>query len=129
MQIAYVDCRFRPWSGDVMVIIATRNLSLRDGDEIVPIPVRIFAPEREKSGSWSCRYEIDWPDKKKKMTAGGYDSVQALLVALQMIGSELYTTNYHKAGNLFWGKPGDGYGFPVAPSIRDLLQGDDAKYL
>jgi hypothetical protein len=48
---------------------------------------------------------------------------------VQIIGAEIYSSNYHKSGNIFWDKPGNGYGFPVAPSIRDLLQGDDAKYL
>jgi len=27
-----------------------------------------------------------------------------------------------------FGAPGSGYGFPVATTMRDLLQGDDAKY-
>ena len=111
------------------MIIASRNLTLRDGNEVIAIPIRIYAPELEKSGAWSCRYEIDWPDKKWKMKASGFDSVQAIVAALQMIGSEIYSTKYHKAGTLSWEKPGDGYGFPVAPSLRDLLVGDDAKYL
>lgn len=46
-----------------------------------------------------------------------------------MIGAEIYSSDYHKSGDLFWETPGKGYGFPVAPSLRDLLQGDDATYL
>ena len=46
-----------------------------------------------------------------------------------MIGAEIYSSNYHKAGKLFWDKPGNGYGFPVASSLRDLLQGDDIKFV
>ena len=38
-------------------------------------------------------------------------------------------SSYHDSGKLFVEKPGDGYGFPVAPTLRDLLQGDDLKYL
>ena len=48
---------------------------------------------------------------------------------MQMIGAEIYTSKYHKAGELCWETPGKGYGFPVVPTLRDLLQGDDAKYL
>lgn len=55
--------------------------------------------------------------------------MQALICALQIIGAEIYSSNYHKAGQLQWGTPGKGYGFPVVPTCRDLLQGDDAKYL
>ena len=111
------------------MVIAGRVLSLQEGSDQVQIPIRIFAPEKEADGAWFCRYEIDWPDKKSTMNIGGVDSAQALFQALQIIGAELYSSDYHKSGKLFWEKPGNGYGFPVAPSIRDLLQGDDAKYL
>ena len=63
------------------------------------------------------------------MVASGLDSTQAIVIALQMIGAEIYTSNYHKSGKLFWETPGKGYGFPIAPNLRDLLIGDDAKYL
>jgi len=63
------------------------------------------------------------------MTIGGFDSMQALVLALQTIGAEIYSSNYHKVGNLFFDKPRSGYGFPVVPTLRDLLQGADAKYL
>jgi hypothetical protein len=61
--------------------------------------------------------------------SGVFDSAQALFLALQTIGAEIYTSSYHKAGKLFFDAPGKGYGFPVVPTLRDLLQGDDAKYL
>jgi hypothetical protein len=75
------------------------------------------------------RYEVDWPGENRVMTVWGFDGVQALLHALQIIGAEIYSSNYHKAGQLFFGKPGSGYGFPVMSNIRDLLQGNDKKYL
>ena len=92
------------------------------------IEIRIFAPESELSGSWSCRYEIDWPDRPRSMTAWGKDTVQALVIALNMIGSEIYTSEYHKAGELYFEKRGDGFGFPVPANLRDLLEGADAEY-
>jgi hypothetical protein len=55
--------------------------------------------------------------------------MQALLFALEMIGAEIYTSDYHKSKCLMWGEPGQGYGFPVVQSLRDLLEGDDAKFL
>jgi hypothetical protein len=46
-----------------------------------------------------------------------------------MIGTEFYSCSYHKAGRLSFDEPGQGYGFPMASSIRDLLIGDDRKYM
>jgi len=111
------------------MIIATRTLTLRESGADIDIPISIFAPNRLDDGSWRCRYDIGWPDTIRTAHAGGADSVQALLLALQMIGSELYTTNYHQEGRLFTDRPGDGYGFPVPVMLRDMLVGDDRKFL
>jgi Domain of unknown function (DUF6968) len=111
------------------MLIGSRVLKLQGADGEMEISIRIFAPEKKASGSWFCRYEVDWPGEDHKMEIGGVDSVQALVLALQSIGAEIYSSNYHKAGQLFFDKPGAGYGFPVMPTLRDLLQGDDAKYL
>src|SRR5690242_16734707 len=81
------------------------------------------------AGDWGCRYLIDWPVRPSDKTIFGFDSVQALHGALQIVGAEIYSSDYHEAGNLFWEAPGKGYGFPVAPTLRDFLIGDDAKYL
>jgi hypothetical protein len=107
-------------------MIATRLLRLRDGETQIEIPIRMFAPS-DRGESWSCRYEIDWPDGQHSMEAWGVDSVQAILMAFQMIGADIYTSRYHKSGNLMFHEPGRGYGFPVAATIRDLLIGDDRK--
>jgi hypothetical protein len=109
--------------------IASRTLTLREGKNDIEIPISIFAPECEEPGVWGCRYDVGWPEGIRSVTAWGYDSIQAMMGALLMIGAEIYSSNYHKSGDLFWGKPGQGYGFPVVPTLRDLLQGDDAKYL
>jgi uncharacterized protein DUF6968 len=109
-------------------MIAIRRLKLQGKAGSIDIPVRIFAPERD-GNAWSCRYEILWPDGKRAAIATGFDSVQALLFALQKIGAELYTSDHHKSGKLVWHEPGSGYGFPLTQNLRDLLTGDDAKYL
>lgn len=111
------------------MMVASRVLTLRKGREEIKIPINIFAPLRSENGNWFCHYEIDWPDKKSDGSVGGYDSAQALVLTLQIIGAEIYSSAYHKSGNLFWDKPGNGYGFPVAPTLRDLLQGEDVRYL
>ncbi|MGN6571461.1 MAG: DUF6968 family protein [Pseudolabrys sp.] len=110
------------------MLIATRIFKLRRPNGDADIAVRIYAPV-EDGRSWFCRYEVDWPGENHKMKMGGADSVQALVAALYAIGAEIYSSSYHKEGRLYLDKPGDGYGFPVVPTLRDLLQGDDAKYL
>lgn len=109
-------------------MIAKRILKLRRDHDVLDIAIRIYAPEGE-GRIWSCRYEIDWPEGPQVMHASGVDSMQALVLALYMIGAELYSSSYHKSGRLMFEEPGDGYGFPVASSIRDLLIGHDRKYM
>jgi hypothetical protein len=109
------------------MLIATRILKLRELSEVVDIAVRIFAPER-RGDAWFCRFEIDWPEGRQEADAWGADSVQAIVLALQMIGANIYSSSYHKSGKLMHEAPGRGYGFPVPASIRDLREGDDALY-
>jgi hypothetical protein len=40
---------------------------------------------------------------------------------------EIYASDYHKSGSLQWFEPNQGYGFPVALTLRDLLIGDDVN--
>jgi hypothetical protein len=109
--------------------IATRLLRMKNSSGEVRIPVNVFLPEREHDGTWFCRYEIDWPEGTWRSRAGGVDAVQSLFLALQMIGSDIYTSDYHKSGRLFLDAPGSGYGFPVPVTLRDLLVGEDRKFL
>jgi len=109
------------------MLIATRVLKLCRASADIEIPVRIFAPV-QSAVDWSCRFEIDWPEEKRVRIATGIDAIQSLLLALQMIGAQIYTSDYHTAGNLMWQAPGQGYGFPVPNNIRDLLMGNDAIY-
>jgi uncharacterized protein DUF6968 len=81
------------------MVIATRLLKIRNAASEHPVQIRISAPE-QKDAAWSCSYEIDWPEGVEKRAAWGADSAQAILLAFQMIGADLYTSNYHKAGKL-----------------------------
>jgi hypothetical protein len=109
------------------MVVATRMLTLKTESGEIGVPIRVFAPEKEDSG-WSCRYQIDWPEGTEDMKAAGADSMQALIIAMKMIGADLYSSSYHRSGKLRFEAQGSGYGFPVVTSIRDLLEGDDATY-
>ena len=51
--------------------------------------------------------------------------MQALHLALELIGAQIYASDHHASGKLMWLEPGKGYGFPVTRGIRDILLGDD----
>jgi hypothetical protein len=110
------------------MLIARRVLALRSVGRIIDVPIEIFLPEQVSGGMWRCRYAVQWPDATWSHAAQGVDGVQALSLALEMIGAVLYASDYHKSGNLYFEVPGKGYGFPVAKSLRDLLVGDDAMF-
>ena len=92
------------------------------------MPIHIRAPEQAKN-EWICRFEIGWPGATVQRWGAGSDAVQALPIAMQMIGAEICASPHHESGRLEWLASGRGYGFPVAGNIRDLLIGDDRRYL
>ena len=53
--------------------------------------------------------------------------MQTLVIAMQMVSAELYTSTPGKAGELYFETPGTGFGFPTPPSMRDLLTDEDAR--
>jgi hypothetical protein len=110
------------------MIIAIRVLTLSRPEGDIDIPIRIFAPVPAEI-DWSCRFEIDWPDGTRAMDVDGIDAVQAIELVMKAIGSQIYASDHHESGRLVWLKSGRGYGFPVPNGIRDLLVGDDKKFL
>ncbi|OZA01191.1 MAG: hypothetical protein B7X99_01560 [Rhizobiales bacterium 17-65-6] len=105
-----------------------RRLNLKIQNSLLFVDIRVFPP-RESDGCWMCRYEIEWPEGRQTMEAGGSDSVQSLIGALQMIGADLYTSSYHRNGELqSLGDGWTGYGFPVPYNLRDALIGEDARF-
>lgn len=110
------------------MLIAERTPHLQRSDAQHPVLVRIFAPVAGDD-SWGCRWEIHWPERVRSGEAFGDDAIQALVLALQAIGSDLYTSAAHASGALAWSDAWAGYGFPVPGGMWDQLVGDDAKYL
>lgn len=101
-----------------------RILKIKTATGITQVPVRIEAPI-DDNGSWKCKYSIGWPEGQKHRYAMGYDAIQAVHSALEYIAMDLYVSQYHLTGTLYFSKPGDGYGFPLPYSSRDQAIGDD----
>ncbi|WP_024277339.1 hypothetical protein [Xanthobacter sp. 126] len=110
------------------MLILTHKLHLKRLEGEVPIEIRIYKPE-PKDGCWACAFEIDWPEGTKAMSGAGFDALQALVISLQMIGIQIYTSSYHHDGALRAYDTEEGYGFPVSRNVRDVLIGADKIYL
>ncbi len=104
--------------------VFTHELFFRGGTDDFPVVISVYAP-LPADRSWSCTYEIAWPEGPRRSAAHGADALQALVLALEKIGAEIYTSAHHRSGALSGSSPGGGYGFPVPPNLRDLLSGDD----
>src|SRR3569623_1478741 len=108
------------------MIIATRILRLVGDDGKVEVPVSLHAPVEDDRG-WLCDYEIGWPRTPRRFHAYGDDATQALILGLQMVAIDLYTTEYHRAGLLIWDEEEAGYGYPMPAPIRDIDEGMDKR--
>jgi len=72
-------------------------------------------------------FRVEWPSGTKQLYAYGVDAIQALILALQMLGANINTSQAVKEGRLVWLAPGGGFGLPVSRSIEGILQGDDRQ--
>jgi len=108
-------------------MIGSRDLVVTTAQGERTLRIEILSPSEEQQG-WSCAYEIDWPSGLQRKQANGIDAIQALHLALQRIGTELYTSHEHLEGRLRGLKAGDGYGFPVPKNLRGDLVGLDRQF-
>jgi hypothetical protein len=84
------------------------------------VTVLIGKPETFPDGNGCyCPYQILGIGDQRVRYAGGEDTVQALMLTLKKIGTDLYASPEAKAGllTLYGSKDLD---FPVPDSIRDL---------
>jgi hypothetical protein len=104
---------------DVGTVVATRQLDLSVDKTVT---VLVGKPEKfPDADDYYCPYQILGLGNERVRRAGGVDSIQALELALKMIGTDLYTSKESQSGELTWsgGKKGD-LGFPVPDVLRDL---------
>ena len=105
-----------------MVLI--RRLTLTSGTGTSSVDVT-FSDPVSRGTSWVCSYRIDWPGVPATSEIGGADGPHALYLAMQAVALSLYASPYHKAGQLSWRTPGQGYGFPIPRAARGDLVGYD----
>ncbi|SFT08516.1 hypothetical protein SAMN04487845_11562 [Methylobacterium sp. yr668] len=86
------------------------------------------ARRNTRTGTGSVATRSVGPSSRETSFGAGADALQALHLAMQKIGLDLYVSAANKAGVLIWEKPGDGYGFPIPKNGRDLLVGADTTF-
>lgn len=104
-------------------VIAARTLTL---DGTLEAKIIIGRPQHfPNGGNWYCPYQTLNVGLEQVLYAAGIDEVQALILALSMIGAKLYTSDEYRDGRLTWdcGAVKGDLGFPVPESIRDVLPG------
>jgi hypothetical protein len=88
-----------------MEVIAERELQARAPDGAVrTVTVRIGKPHRdpEDGGGWGCPVQIVGLDDDDVVVAYGYDGVQALQLAFQMVGARLAFPRAGEPVTLTW---------------------------
>jgi hypothetical protein len=95
-------------------IIARRTLYLVDNKD-KEIVVIIGKPNQfPDHQDYYCPYKITGLGDEKVRYAGGIDAIQAIQLAMVMIGAQLYTSNEAKTGHLRWEGDEEGnLGFPA----------------
>lgn len=109
------------------MIIAKRTMYIADRSGQLSVEIRLFQPQADDH-VFICRYEIDWPEGQVSSQAQGNDMVEALHLALQKLGTEMYLSRYHHEGTLSWMPGWTGYNLPIPKNGRDLLVGDDQRF-
>ncbi|HEY0105574.1 MAG TPA: hypothetical protein VGB91_05770 [Rhizomicrobium sp.] len=105
-------------------IIAERELSTPDGLRVI---ARLGKPRQfPSSEDFYCPYQILGVGSQSVRRAGGVDAMQALQLALKMIGADLYTSDEYATKRISWNDSRD-LGFPVPDSIQDILPAQSRK--
>ncbi len=103
--------------------IATRMLAWHDGDDMRQVVVRVWAPVAVGDDRYVCDFAIDGLPDPVRSSAGGIDSMQALLVAFTGVRAKLEP----HAPSLSWLQERGEHGVPqqidsVSPEARKRLE-------
>jgi hypothetical protein len=97
-------------------LMAVRTLELfsPDGAEIGAVIIKIGKPVDIEVGTSYCPYQISGIGEERLHYGLGGDGVQALIIALTKIGTDLYTSAEWQTGRLTWmGDTSGNLGMPV----------------
>ncbi|KPF80122.1 hypothetical protein IP88_01090 [alpha proteobacterium AAP81b] len=64
------------------------------------VVIRFLRPALAPGGEFQCRWSIAWPDRVRERYSCGLDSIQALLLAMKTVHSELLESDLYRSGKL-----------------------------
>jgi len=101
-------------------VIATRIFKLKNDKTVTAV---IGKPKEFPEGNdYYCPYQIIGIGNEKIKRAGGVDAIQAIMLTLERIGIELYTSDEYKTGVLMWDCATEKeLGLPINDTIKDEL--------
>lgn len=82
-----------------MNVMLSRELVFGDTEKIT---VLIYLPVKNDDGSYSCHFQFLGFKSDKIRKSVGVDSVQALMLSLRKIGSELYNSDEYRDKKIRW---------------------------
>ncbi len=99
-------------------VIATRELDFVHESGVVELAVvSVGEPvQSDESGPWLCPYQVRTPSFERAFAIGGEDSMQALILSLHIISSELISLE-RQHGGVFKQHGAPDLGFPNAENI------------
>jgi hypothetical protein len=108
-------------------VILRRKMQIDTGGNRMDVEIRIHRPDPDvMSSDFRCHFEIDGlATKVISRDIIGVDEIQSVILAMKIIGTELYTSKAAKSGTLVWLEKGHGYGFPLPRNLWDLYEGED----
>jgi hypothetical protein len=111
---------------EIGTVVAERVLILDSDTKVIARIGLPYTPAEFPNESW-CPWQIDGLGSAVVRRTIGIDSVQALWLAFQIVGSELYACDEYRSGRLvaFPGKPLGDLGFPTFAETQDLLPKGD----
>lgn len=104
--------------GDIVAERTFEKIS-SEGQPIGKVTVKIGRPVEVEIGRSYCPYQIQGMGEEKMRYAMGVDTIQALILALTKVGTDLYTSQEWKMRSLTW--MGDSSGNLGIPVVTEAL--------
>ncbi len=98
-------------------ILAERVYRLSGSEEDLRLTIRIGIPRRTSDGQYECAAELQEPDRTTLRHMGGEDAIQAIQLAMVVLGVEMKHINEQIGGGLCWHEAGDDLGLPTYPDF------------
>lgn len=86
----------------------------KSGDSTVI--ARFFLPTSAAGDEYQCSWVIIWPTRVQERYTCGLDGIQALMLAMKTVHTELMESDLYKSGNLTYA---DQYDLDLPPSWGD----------